>query len=72
MVWKETTKVGFGIKTVGNKRYVVANYSPAGNIEGKVLQNVELWCVDQAVSHWDEDDSYLKYVDNMYEYHKNM
>ncbi|XP_060927967.1 Golgi-associated plant pathogenesis-related protein 1-like [Limanda limanda] len=32
VVWKETTKLGVGVASVGGKVYVVAQYSPPGNM----------------------------------------
>ena len=34
LVWKASTKVGFGVATDGNQKYVVARYTPRGNIGG--------------------------------------
>jgi uncharacterized protein YkwD len=38
MIWSSTTLVGYGIVRVGSKTYVVANYSPAGNVVGQKPQ----------------------------------
>jgi pathogenesis-related protein 1 len=35
MVWRDTTRVGYGIATVQGMTVVVANYEPAGNIGGQ-------------------------------------
>lgn len=35
MIWRNTTHVGFGIARNGRNTYVVANYSPAGNVIGQ-------------------------------------
>ncbi len=32
LVWKSTTHIGVGRAVIGSKTYVVANYTPAGNI----------------------------------------
>lgn len=41
LVWAATTSVGVGIaSTPDGKTYVVANYSPAGNVQGQFSQNV--------------------------------
>ncbi|XP_034451747.1 Golgi-associated plant pathogenesis-related protein 1-like isoform X1 [Hippoglossus hippoglossus] len=32
VVWKDTTKLGVGVASVGTKAYVVAQYSPPGNM----------------------------------------
>ena len=31
LVWKASTKVGFGVASDGNQKHVVARYSPRGN-----------------------------------------
>jgi len=41
IVWKNTEKVGFGIKNDKSKMVVVAYYYPAGNIFGEFTKNVE-------------------------------
>ena len=43
MVWKSTTHMGAGHVVQGNQTYVVANYSPPGNITnpGQFEQNVQ-------------------------------
>ena len=41
VVWKASTKVGFGIAQDGQQKHVVARYTPAGNsgnYEGNVLE----------------------------------
>ena len=41
MVWKASTKVGFGVASDGNQKHVVARYTPpgnSGNYEGNVLE----------------------------------
>ena len=35
MIWRNTTHVGFGVARNGRNTYVVANYSPAGNVIGQ-------------------------------------
>ena len=35
MIWRSTTRVGYGIARVGGNTYVVANYAPAGNVVGQ-------------------------------------
>jgi uncharacterized protein YkwD len=35
MIWRSTTRVGYGIARVGSNIYVVANYAPAGNVVGQ-------------------------------------
>ncbi len=35
MIWGSTTQVGYGIARNGRNTYVVANYSPAGNMIGE-------------------------------------
>ena len=42
MVWKGTTKVGFGVATARGKKLVVARYSPPGNVPGRYNENVDL------------------------------
>ena len=39
VVWKSTTKVGAALSPCG--KYLVANYSPAGNVKGKYFLNVQ-------------------------------
>ena len=41
VVWKASTKVGFGVASDGNQKHVVARYTPpgnSGNYEGNVLE----------------------------------
>ena len=42
VVWKSTKEVGFGVAYSVERRecYIVANYYPAGNYQGKFTQNV--------------------------------
>ena len=41
LIWKNSTQFGIGIaKSRNNSVYIVANYNPKGNIEGKNLTNV--------------------------------
>ena len=40
VVWKGSEYVGMGIGQNGNSYYVVANYYPAGNWQGKYIENV--------------------------------
>ncbi|XP_002164046.1 uncharacterized protein LOC100200105 isoform X1 [Hydra vulgaris] len=40
LVWKSSTKVGFGISFKGSSVIVVAQYSPAGNVLSQFKQNV--------------------------------
>lgn len=35
VVWKESTKLGVGMATNGNKAFVVGQYRPAGNMIGR-------------------------------------
>ena len=35
MVWAETTHIGVGRVVRGNTTYVVANYTPPGNVQGR-------------------------------------
>lgn len=39
LVWSETTEVGIGKAVKGTTTYVVANYTPPGNVQGR--QNYE-------------------------------
>lgn len=43
MVWASSTQMGAAIVTQGNRSYVVANYTPPGNItnEGQFQLNVK-------------------------------
>lgn len=43
MVWANTTQMGAAVAVSGNRSYVVANYTPAGNITnpGQFDQNVK-------------------------------
>ena len=34
LVWKASTKVGFGVASDANQKHVVARYSPSGNFGG--------------------------------------
>ena len=41
VVWKASTKVGFGVASDGQQKHVVARYTPpgnSGNYEGNVLE----------------------------------
>ena len=40
VIWKATTKVGFGYAANGNSCYVCARYNCAGNLSGAFPQNV--------------------------------
>jgi hypothetical protein len=40
LVWKDTECIGIGVATLGHSNYVVANYYPAGNIQGDFEKNV--------------------------------
>ncbi|KAK4473226.1 hypothetical protein MN116_004400 [Schistosoma mekongi] len=42
VIWKSTTKAGFGIQhsTDGHHVYIVGRYLPAGNVQGKFKENV--------------------------------
>ncbi|KAF4524949.1 hypothetical protein B566_EDAN014130, partial [Ephemera danica] len=40
VVWKSTTEMGISIETRGNGVFVVANYSPHGNMQGQFQSNV--------------------------------
>jgi hypothetical protein len=41
LVWKDSKNLGVGIATSrGGKTYVVAQYSPSGNMPGKFQKNV--------------------------------
>ena len=40
IVWKNTTHVGTAVAQVGNRRIVVSNYHPAGNVSGQFIANV--------------------------------
>ena len=35
LVWAETTHIGVGRKVSGNTTYVVGNYTPPGNVQGR-------------------------------------
>lgn len=40
VVWKSSEKMGVGIANVQNQTFVVANYDPAGNMQGDYDKNV--------------------------------
>ncbi|XP_047197361.1 Golgi-associated plant pathogenesis-related protein 1-like [Hippoglossus stenolepis] len=40
VVWKDTIKLGVGVASVGTNVYVVAQYSPPGNMKGNYEKNV--------------------------------
>ncbi|KAF4524072.1 hypothetical protein B566_EDAN013020 [Ephemera danica] len=40
VIWKSTTEMGIAIVTEGNGFFVVANYSPHGNMQGEFEDNV--------------------------------
>lgn len=40
LVWNSTNLIGIGIATLGNKKIVVADYYPPGNVENRFRQNV--------------------------------
>lgn len=40
LIWRDTTHVGFGICRRGNQTMIVANFHPAGNINGRFLECV--------------------------------
>ena len=40
VVWKASTKFGFGVTTIGGYTAGVGLYSPAGNVQGQFPQNV--------------------------------
>ena len=41
VVWASTTAVGIGRAVNGSSTYVVANYVPPGNVQGRFEQNVK-------------------------------
>lgn len=40
LVWKASTKAGFGVEEKNGALYVVCKYTPAGNMQGSFPQNV--------------------------------
>ncbi|THD18319.1 hypothetical protein D915_009665 [Fasciola hepatica] len=55
LVWRDSTKVGFGCAKDQDRGiiYIVAHYSPTGNVDGRFVTNVmkpEVW--DTAVAGW--------------------
>ena len=42
IVWRRSRRVGFGLGRAGNKIYMVAAYSPPGNIVGAYDKNVKV------------------------------
>lgn len=53
VVWKETTKVGMAF----NGRYVSANYSVGGNMQGAYAENVEAECSGDVKLLYEENKS---------------
>ena len=41
-MWNSTTEVGVGIATSGDETWIVAKYTPPGNVVGKYINNVGL------------------------------
>ena len=41
MVWASTTEIGIGRAVKGQTTFVVANYLPPGNVQGRFEQNVK-------------------------------
>ena len=41
LVWRDTKQIGIGRASKGQAVFVVANYSPAGNVQGRFEENVK-------------------------------